>query len=256
MKLNIKILLITALIFNFGVKLYAQEDRTILQGKVKYNDTFLEGINIVNLATKIGTASNSHGIFIIPAAKGDSILFSSISYQNRTIVITDHIIEEKSLTVYLEPGFNELDEVEILRKVRLEFNNVAIDRRTILDEDEITRSAAPDVSRTFDYNTQLTNGVSFIGIYNAITKNAKAKKRAENNENIRVTRLKDGFAFKIRNDYGDKFFVEWLYIPVDEINVFLDFCEANGLRELYDSNEFLVKNFLVLQSNEYLELKK
>lgn len=256
MKLNVKILLIVVLIFGVGTNLYSQEERTILQGKVKYDDNFLEDINIINLATNIGTASNSHGIFIIPAAKGDSILFSSISYQNRIIVITDHLIEEESLSVYLEPGFNELDEVEILRKVRLEFNNVAIDQRTVLDNDEITLSAAPDVRQTFDYNTQLTNGVSFIGIYNAITKNARAKKRNETNETIRITRLKDAFSFKLKSDYGDKFFEEWLYIPANEINLFLEFCDANGLRELYDSNEFLIKNFLVLQSNEYLELKK
>lgn len=256
MKLNIKIALIAIILFGYGTTSYSQEERTILQGKVKYETSNLQDVNIINKATNIGTSSNSHGIFIIPAAKGDTILFSSIAYQNRNIVITEHHIEEKLLTVYLEPGFNELDEVEILRKVRLEFNNIAIDRRTILDDDEISISAAPDVQQTFDYNTQLTNGVSFIGIYNAITQKARTKKRNEKNESIRITRLKDAFSFKLKSEYGDKFFEEWLYIPADEINLFLDFCEANGLRELYDSNEFLVKNFLVLQSKEYLELKE
>lgn len=257
MKLNRKkiLVIIVLLIFGSGL-LYAQEERTILQGKVKYDKSELQDINIIDLATNIGIASNSHGIFIIPAAKGDSILFSSIAYQNRIIVITETHIKEKSLTVYLEPGFNELDEVEILRKVRLEFNNVAVDQRAILDFDEISVNEAPDVRQTFDYNTQLTNGVSLVSIYNAITKKARAKKRIDNDEKNYITQLKNEFPDKLKAEYGDKFFTEWLYIPSAEINLFLDFCQVDGLGELYESNEFIVKNFLVLQSNEYLKLKK
>lgn len=257
MKLNSKkILIIIILIIFGGSLLYAQEERTILQGKVKYNDSYIQDINIINKTTQLGTASNSHGIFIIPAAKGDSILFSSLSYQNRTIVISEKHINEKSLIVYLEPGFNELDEVEILRKVRLEFNNVAVDQRTILDLDEISLNKAPDVQQTFDYNTQLTNGVSLVSIYNAVTKNARARKRSANDEKNYITHLKDEFSYKIKKEYGDKFFIEWLFIPNNEILLFLDFCQGKGLGELYESNEFIVKNFLVLQSNEYLNLKE
>lgn len=249
---------ILAVIFLFSIvttTIFAQEERTIVQGKVKFENTELEDINIIDLTTNIGIASNSHGVFIIPVAKGDSILFSSVSYQNRIIVISDTHIKEKSLTVYLEPGFNELDEVEILRKVRLEFNNVAVDQRAVLDFDEISTSTAPDVQKTFDYNTQLTNGVSLTSIYNAVTKNARARKRSENDEKNHITHLQNEFPNKLKNEYGDDFFVDWLYIPANEINLFLDFCQENGLGELYDSNEFIVKNFLVLQSNKYLDLK-
>lgn len=255
--LNIKTALLVLILFCIGTTtIVAQEEAEVLQGKVKYEDSYLQDINIINLRSNLGTSSNSHGIFIIPAVEGDSILFSSISYQNRIIVVTDHHIQDHLMTVYLEPGFNELDEVEILRKVRLEFNNVAVDQRAVLDADEISVNSAPNVQQTFDYNTQLTNGVSLTSIYKAITQKARAKKQSENDEKNQITHLQNEFPNKIKAEYGDEFFTEWLYIPADEINLFLDFCQENGLGELYDSNEFIVKNFLVLESNEYLKLKK
>lgn len=257
MRLNAKITLVVLLLFSFGTtSLFAQQEAEILQGKVKFEDSYLQDINIINLRSNLGTSSNSNGVFIIPAIKGDSILFSSVAYQNRIIVISEHHIEDHLITVYLEPGFNELDEVEILRKVRLEFNNVAVDQRAILDTDEISVNSAPDVQQTFDYNTQLTNGVSLTSIYNAVTKKARARKRSENDEKNHITHLKNEFPNKIKSEYGEDFFIDWLYIPANEINLFLDYCQENGLGELYDSNEFIVKNFLVLESNEYLELKK
>lgn len=256
MRLNSKIILVVIILLGCVKNLYSQEEKTMLNGKVQFENTNLQNINIINKATNLGTLSNSDGLFNIPASKGDTLLFSSMVHQNRNIIITEKHIKNKSITVYLEPGFNELDEVEILRKVRLEFRNVSVDRRTILDYDKITESAAPDVKKTFDYNTQLTNGVSFIGIYEALTKKTRERKNKERSETTRIARLKDSFSFKIKSDYGENFFVEWLNVPETEINIFLEFCHDNGLAELYNSNEFLIKNFLVLQSKKYLELKK
>ncbi len=64
-------------------ELNAQEKPILLNGTVKYNTIGLENINVINKTSKIGTSSNVNGEFAISAIKGDSMLFSSIEYQNR-----------------------------------------------------------------------------------------------------------------------------------------------------------------------------
>ena len=236
------------------VQLNAQEKPILLNGTVKYNTIGLENINVINKTSKIGTASNVNGAFAISAIKGDSILFSSIEYQNRIIEITDTHIQNKTITVYLEPGFNELDEVEILQKMRMDFNNVAVDRRTVLDNDDVSSFKAPNTDQYLNQG-YMTNGMSLIGIYSLLTKNSRARKRTANDEKNQIEHFKSELPNTLKRLYGTAFFNDWLYIPTNEVDLFLDYCQGNGLGDYYDSDEFVIKNFLVIQSNQYLKLK-
>jgi hypothetical protein len=236
------------------MQLNAQEKPVLLKGVVKYNTINLPDINIINRTSKIGAASNDNGEFNISAKKGDSIEFSSLEYINRTIEITETHIQNKSITVYLEPGFNELDEVEILQKMRLDFGNVAVQNRTVLDDDDISQTSAPDTDK-YMHQGYMTNGVSLIGIYNLLTKNSRAKKRSENEERNQIAQFKSQLPDTLKKLYGKDFFIDWLYIPPNEVDLFLDYCQENGLGDYYNSNEFVIKNFLVIQSNNYLALK-
>ena len=72
---------------------------------------------------------------------------------------------------------------------------------------------------------------------------------------FRSQQLKDTFSTTIKNLYGDTFFIEALNIQEHEINLFLDFCVGNGLTEFYNSNEIVIKNFLIKQTREYHSIK-
>jgi len=236
-------------------QLNAQEKPVLLQGVVKYNTFTIPNINVINSSSKIGTSSDVNGTFSISAVKGDSIVFSSLEYQNRTIAISENHIKNKAITVYLEPGFNELDEVEILQKMRLDFNNVAVDNRTVLDNDQVSTYEAPNLDKQL-HQGYMTNGMSLIGIYNLLTKKSRARKRTENDKNNEIANFKAELPNTLKKLYGIDFFTDWLYIPPEEVDLFLDYCQGNGLSEHYNSNEFVIKNFLVIQSNKYNDLKK
>ena len=254
MLLKIKNILILSMMF-LVIQLNAQEKPILLNGTVKYNNKYISDINVINKTSKIGTASNSNGEFTISAIKGDSIIFSSLEYQNRVIEITESHITNKEITVYLEPGFNELDEVEILQKIRLEFNNISVENRTILDNDTVSEYKAPDTDQYLNQG-YMTNGMSLVGIYNLITKKSRAKNRTKNDEKNQIEHFKNELPNTLKKLYGIDFFTDWLYIPIDEVDLFLDYCQGNGLGDYYNSNEFVVKNFLVVQSNNYNKLKK
>jgi len=242
-------------VFILVLQVNAQEKPILLNGTVKYNNKYIPDINVINKTSKIGTASNTNGEFTISAIKGDSIMFSSLEYQNRVIEITASHITNKEITVYLEPGFNELDEVEILQKIKLDWSKAPVEQRAVLDNDEISEFKAPDTDQYLNQG-YMTNGMSLVGIYNLITKKNRAKKRTANDEKNQIEHFKNELPNTLKNLYGIDFFTDWLYIPSNEVDLFLDYCQGNGLGDYYNSNEFVVKNFLVVQSNSYNKLKK
>lgn len=242
-------------VFILVLQVSAQEKPVLLNGTIKYNKKYIPDINVINKTSKIGTSSNANGEFTISAIKGDSIMFSSLEYQNRVIEITASHITNKEITVYLEPGFNELDEVEILQKIKLDWSKAPVEQRAVLDNDEISEFKAPDTDQYLNQG-YMTNGMSLVGIYNLITKKSRAKKRTENDEKNQIEHFKNELPNTLKNLYGIDFFTDWLYIPSNEVDLFLDYCQGNGLGDYYNSNEFVVKNFLVIQSNNYNNLKK
>ena len=254
MQLKIKnILFFGALILVLQVS--AQEKPVLLKGNIKYNSKNIPDINVINKTSKIGTSSNENGEFTISAMKGDSILFSSLEYQNRIIKITESHLSNIAITVYLEPGFNELDEVKILQKIKMDWSKTPVQQRAVLDNDDVSTFKAPDTDQYLNQG-YMTNGVSLVGIYNLITKKSRAKKRTANDEKNQIANFKNELPNTLKNLYGTDFFTDWLYIPSTEVDLFLDYCQGNGLGDYYNSNEFVVKNFLVVQSNNYNKLKK
>lgn len=248
-------ILLTFIFMLVTIVVSSQEERIKLEGTVKYNSKVLENINIINKTQKTGSVSNSKGQFTVFAIKGDSIEFSSLEYQNRIVEITENHIANKFIAVYLEPGFNELDEVAILQKVRMDWSDAPVQQRAELDIDEMDMAEAPDSKDLSGYNTQLTNGMDLVGIYNLLTKKKRAKKRTENDIKNEIEFIKKELPNTLRATYGDDFFTEWLHIENDEIYKFLDFCQANGLGELYKSDEIYIKDFLIKQSVVFNQIK-
>lgn len=255
MQLKINRIYIAIALLLFASNTFAQEENVKLGGIIKYNSKNLENINIINKTLKLGTVSNANGQFEITVKKGDSVEFSSLEYQNRTILITENHISEKHIEVYLEPGFNELDEVEILQNMRLNVNNIAVQQNAKLDFDEMDLAKAPDSKDLSGYNTQLTNGMDLVAIYDLLTKKKRAKKRTENDLKNEIEFIKKELPNTLRSTYGDDFFTDWLHIENDEIYKFLDFCQGNGLGDLYKSDEIYIKDFLVKQSVLFNNIK-
>jgi len=246
MKLNHKLFLFLFIAFMSNM-INAQHKKTKLKGIVKNEKHVLQDINIFNKSTKLGTSSSKNGKFSIIASEGDSIEFSSIIYKNRTIKISERHILTKTITVYLETDFNELDEIMLDKKVYLSSINLAVTEGTIFDNDKVSSSKAPDARKFTDPNAN-GGGINFISIFKQLTKKGRLKRKKRKLELKKIKLLKDEFSITLRNSYGDDFFIEWLHVSENKINLFLDYCEGNGLSNLYNSNEILVKDFLIKQA--------
>ena len=255
MKLKSKNIFVTIaiLIFVYSNSL-AQNKLVKLEGTVKSDSIVLQDINVINLTSNLGTSSDKYGNYTIYASIGDSILFSSIVYRRRIIKISKSHVESKTLIVYLEQGTNELDEVEIRQKIRLNLGKISVPKGTILDNDNIALKKAPN-SRKFTDPTYGNSGVDFVEISKLLTNKIFQKRKARKDEEKDIKKQKQIFLENILKNEGRDFFTVHLNIKEEEIYLFLDYCKDNGLSNFYKSDEFLIKNFIIKQSKNYHSLK-
>ncbi|MDO9136867.1 MAG: hypothetical protein Q7U21_03525, partial [Lutibacter sp.] len=197
---------------------------------------------------------DKYGNYTIYASIGDSILFSSIVYRRRIIKISKSHVESKNLIVYLEQGTNDLDEVEIRQKIRLNLGKISVPKGTFLDNDNITLKKAPN-SRKFTDPTYGNSGVDFVEISKLLTNLIFQKRKARKDEEKDIKKQKQIFLENIFKNEGIDFFTVHLNIKEEEIYLFLAYCEDNGLSNFYKSDEFLIKNFIIKQSKNYHSLK-
>ena len=71
----------------------------------------VDGIHILNNTSKTFTISNSKGEFSIPVKMNDTLSFSGVSYELKNVIVSENMIQSKSLTIYLTDKINTLDEV-------------------------------------------------------------------------------------------------------------------------------------------------
>ncbi|MEO8773310.1 MAG: hypothetical protein ABI263_03955 [Gelidibacter sp.] len=95
----------------FGIHVMMAQSIEI-KGQLIGNDE-VEGIHILNNSSNTFTISNRNGEFSIPAKLNDILSFSGVSYELKSLVVTEKIIDSKLLTIYLTEKINALDEVVV-----------------------------------------------------------------------------------------------------------------------------------------------
>ena len=251
------ILFIQLFLMLFCQKIIAQENRVELAGLVKQDSILLVNINIINKATNTGAASDKDGIFTMNAKEGDSILISSINYINRIIKITSTHINNKKIEIYLEPDYNELDEIFLEKKNNLNWEKIAVEKGTILDNDKNTYKKPPTITTDPTYGN---SGVNIIAVVFKIADELFFKKiRLKKKQKKQALKLKEenqlNFINNLVTNYSETFFVNELKIHPDKIYLFIEYCEDKGLKEHYKSNEIVVKNFLLTYSKQFNNIK-
>ncbi|MDV7188078.1 hypothetical protein R3X25_12360 [Lutibacter sp. TH_r2] len=251
----IKILLLISFFF-ISIVSKAQDKETILFGKVKNDTLLLENILVVNIRTNLGTSSLKNGEYYIKAKLGDSIYFKSLTHKNRKVKITENHIEKRYIEVFLEPQVNELETVNISSSIKVDLDNVYRDKNMVLDNDARYYASPPSVLNQVDPNAGQA-GVDMLGLLvRGIDALYFKKKREEKRDFAVIERKKTLFVDNIVYNYGEKFFKRDLKIHKDKIYQYIDYCDAKGLGEYYDKSEIEIKNFLVIQSNEFKALQQ
>ncbi|GAB1462186.1 SusC/RagA family TonB-linked outer membrane protein [Pedobacter sp.] len=100
------------LIFLFAVSstwLYAQ--KITMRGTVSDASGVLTGVSVLNNVTKQNVVTDQNGLFQLPAEKGNSISFSYIGYESKTIIFNG---QTKPLNIILNASSTLLDEMVVV----------------------------------------------------------------------------------------------------------------------------------------------
>jgi len=217
------------------------------------NNVDVEGIHILNKTSRFNTVSDSHGVFEIRVAIHDTLLFSSIKFILKEIVITDQIFKEEKLEIALEEMVNQLDEVIVGNRLT---GNIATDLKNIKVEETFNfddvgipgfkgipkEKIVPVAAAAFPTNVNIEALYKHISGYYRKLK-TKRKWTAENNAIARII-----------DYYGFTFFEEAFQIPRNRIYDFLLFCsETTSLESDFEKqNLSLVLEIFKVNSKEYI----
>lgn len=226
---------------------YAQvEERSLLRGKVMYRNSNVQNENVINVTTEMGVITNTDGEFAINVKEGDELVFTALNYQIKRVRITKEILENNRLVVEVNEKVTELDEVVVTPENQEAFIKVKNEefKEYHYELDETSKVQNIALSQT---ERGMQNGVNFVNIFKAIYNGIKG----EDGETVETKQLK--VSDVLRHVYDDKFFVQDLQLPQDQIDAFLYYCDSRLPAQslLKKTNEFELIDFLVNQSKEF-----
>ncbi len=240
--MKIKILFLL-LLFQFG---YGQ-DRQLIQGKVIYRNINVVAANVINNTSQSTTITDDLGEFQIYAKEGDEIIFSSVQYIIRTVLITDEIIKNKRLTIQINERIRELDEVVITPDNTEKFLDLKEEEFKGFD---YVADKSTKIENPLTETRQLKYGVDFVNIFKLL-KTIVDSKSEEEKQNMIASEV-------IPYLFEDDFFTESLLLASSQINDFLNYIDTrpNAVDVLLEKNQFLLIDFLLNESVRYKEINE
>lgn len=230
----------------------AQND-TYLEGKVIATGNSKEGINVYNKTTLNGTTTNLDGYFSVKANVQDTILFSSISYEMKQLIVTEGLLNQEDITIQLIPIIYKLDEVIV--KLYDLTGTLEYDMANNVKKNGISASGLglPNANvPLMSYSERKIYTLSnHDGVLISLLNNLSGRTK-RNNKIITVIRKQD-LVDKVRSSFEDSLFVNSLKIPQHKIDGFMYFCEADSVFQkiAQEGSKFELWKFFLQKSIEF-----
>lgn len=223
--------------------------RKTLHGQVVNDSIKLENVIVFNVNSKTGMLIGPKGFFSILAKVNDTLVFSSLAFKSRKIVLTEKQLSTPLLRVKMEAFTNQLTEVIVPVKKALKPN--LGNTQAIVDKQYFDDDKSSPRNRTMPPNGTIDNGMNFVRIYKDVFKTL----RKNNPEIVDFTQNKSFTEVALKR-VGYDFFANTLQLNDDEIRLFLIFCENDPKSKtlLKPENEFQLIDFLVTKNKEYKKI--
>lgn len=216
-----------------------------IKGKIVCNNYAIPNVEVINSNSRILTVSDANGNFSIPAKTNDTLVFIAKNYELKKITINTLIINDKDLSIELMLKAEELEEVLISN----------VEHKTIwLTKEEIRQiklnSSRPKQGLKITGYTEppMLVGVDFIRIGTMIGGLLKKEKEPAKKEKPIVS-----FKDLAKTSCDQNYFLETLKVKPDEIELFLEFCDADPKSKTIaaSKNVLSTMDFLLEKSIEF-----
>ena len=242
-----KVKLLVVLFFVVLHSSYSQSEK-LISGKITSENFTLQSVDVINKSTEKSTTTNAQGLFSIDSKLGDTLIFYKKDYFLKEIKLTINNFSSSLISVQLTKRAEELDEV-IIKKA------VAIDWKLDTNYEKIKRDElAADKAERRLKNTRIDDltidkglDIARIGktLFNLLVKENPTEKVVEVN-----------FKEVALNICEEKFFTQTLKLKPSEIELFLQFCDADPRSKsvLNEVNVLSMMDFLMTKNIEFKRL--
>lgn len=220
------------------------QKRNLIKGKLLYKNTDVVAANVVNNTAQLFTITDADGEFEIAVLKGDEIIFSSVQYKIKSVVITDDILKKNRLVVSVNENINELNEVVVTSDNIEKFLNLKEEEFKGFDYE---RDKSSKLVNTFADDRQLKNGLDFVNIAKLIGKVIAGKSDGNPND------LKPSEVLPYVFDQD--FFEKDLNLKPDQIIGFLEHIDSRlpSQKLLKQDKQFQLIDYLIEESVLYID---
>lgn len=215
--------------------LHAQEPRSI-RGQIKA-DTINAPVHIINVTLEKGTISNSKGEFDIKANSGDILLFSSVQFKKREILVNAEILKSEILEVRLEEELNELEQVNLHNltgNLEKDIANIElvqpVNTIDLPPLEQIESNAIIGDAFMANQTQMLSTNGNLLEIAKLITGNRSfgiLKSKNKNNNSLNERKV----ITDIKSRFDVNFFVDHLSLEIPQIENFIGYSIRKGLTE-------------------------
>jgi hypothetical protein len=206
----------------------------VIRGQVTVEAIPVEGVNVINTFSKINTVSDQYGNFSILAKDGDVLSLSSVNYEPLRKYISKQEYNLGTIVVSITAISIELKEVIINDRPDITAENLGI-----IPRDQIKLTPAERKVYTATSGTD-----ALINYFSGRTKILKKELEVERKEVLMQ---------KLEYLFEDKYYIETLKIPEDEIKGFQYYCVEDSYFEnaLNSKNKTMCMFFIVGLASNY-----
>ena len=244
MKLHQLYRIIVIVLFYFlSIQSSYSQLETVYKGKVQCDNFPIDKVELINLNTEKSAFSNNAGEFSIVAKPKDIIVLASKLYEVKRIVVDQNTIDNNNLIISLIPKPEQLEEVVITK-----IPSIKWEKDTKWEQEKLDQLALEKVARTPKIlginNGTIENGMDFMRIGRMIF-GLFAKEK----EKIKISPPKIEFIALAKTSCNQKFYKETLNLKPEEIELFLQFCDADP------KSKMVAKNYNTLEMMDFLFAK-
>lgn len=243
-----KVKLLVTLFFVYGQFCFSQT----VNGKVVFNNYAIPNVEIVNSTSKSVTTSDTNGLFSITVKPNDILVFVAKGYEIKSLTITSKMITENNLEITLALKAEELKEIFINNQPSIKLGADTKWEQGKLDQYTLEKNAQRLNVVGVNRHT-IDNGMDFIRIGKLI--GSLFKKEKDSVPNTKKS-LSTTFISEAKNNFETTFYTETLKLKLEQIDLFLQFCDADPKSKtlINDSNALALMEFLLEKNTAFKKL--
>lgn len=224
---------------------YSQEKRSLIIGEIFFDDEIVSDAHIINKNSNQGASTNDFGLFEIPVALGDVLVFSHINLQKKEVIVTQEIINQEIFRITLLSKTYQLEEIVLEQPKSIFYVDPEIMPPPTVNAKTLNLPYANTIAKK-DYAVVKFRSGAAVNLDNLINSlNGNVRRERE----LKKIKLEDKALSKIRKHFTDDFFITDLNIKPENINPFLNYCYKKNIINYFNKEDNLAVIGILMQES-------